>query len=220
MDLNALFKLSYGLYVVASNDKNQINGCIVNTVMQITAEPVKCLVVISKQSKTHDMIINSKSFSVSALALSCSTETIAHFGFKSGREVNKFEGINYKLDSFGNPYLEKEAVGMLSCEVFDIIDAETHTLFLANVVDAVTLSPEKPLTYDYYRDHRKGTTPKEAPSYNPQAHATDDGNSEPKYVCKLCHYVYEGEIPFEELPDTYICPVCKKPKSYFQKVES
>ena len=214
MDLNALFSVSYGLYVLGAANEGQVNGCIINTVMQITAEPVKCVVVVSKQSLTHDMIMKSKTFSVSVLAQSASMNTIALFGFNSGKKVNKFEKFPYTLDVNGNPVLGQETVAMLSCQVFETVDALTHTIFIADVLDAQSIGQEKPLTYDYYRTHKKGTTPKEAPSYNP-AHQQDE---EGKYRCSVCGYVYDGETPFEELPESYVCPVCKKPKSVFEKV--
>lgn len=216
MDLSALFKISYGLYVVGAKNDERLNGCIVNTVMQITAEPVKCVVVVSKQSLTHDYIMESKTFSVSVLAQSATMDTIALFGFNSGKSRHKFKSFPYTIDSNGNPILGKECVAALSCRVYDTVDAETHTLFMAEVQDCWKTGDEEPLTYDYYRNHKKGTTPKEAPSYNPSAYQ----NSGDKYRCKVCGYVYDGEVPFEELPDSYVCPICKKPKSFFEKMES
>jgi flavin reductase (DIM6/NTAB) family NADH-FMN oxidoreductase RutF/rubredoxin len=215
MDLKALFKISYGLYVVGAQQDGKLNGCIVNTVMQITAEPVKCVVVVSKESLTHDYIMASKTFSVSVLGQSAPMETIAHFGFNSGKKINKFRSFPHTLDKNGNPVLAKDTVVGLTCKVFETVDAGTHTLFMAEVEDCWEIGQDEPLTYDYYRNHKKGTTPKNAPSYNPSAYADQAG----KYRCKVCGYVYDGDTPFEELPDSYICPVCKKPKSFFERIE-
>lgn len=214
MDIKALYKISYGLYIVSVAYEGKLNGCVVNTVMQITSQPAKCVVAISKNNYTHDMVINAKSFSVSILSQSVSMNTIARFGFSTGKEVNKFDNFSYKKDINGNPVLTKELVASMACQVYDTVDAGTHTLFMANIMDSEVICEEEPLTYDYYRTYKKGITPKNAPTFNPDAKKENEG----KYRCSICGYVYDGEVPFEELPDDYVCPICKNPKSVFEKI--
>lgn len=210
MDDTAVFGLSYGLFYLGCEDKGKKNVCVVNTVAQVTQEPLKVSVTILKDNLTHDMILNANKFSVGIMGENASMETINHFGSKSGRDVDKLKGYDYKTDVLSNPLIDEECIASLCCRVCKIIDLDTHTLFIADIVDAKNLLNDEPMTYKGYRDIRAGIK-----KPNSSSEATEIKEA---WQCTICHYVYDGDIPFEELPDDYICPICKKPKSAFIKI--
>ena len=170
MDLNALFKLSYGLYMVGAKENEKLNGCIVNTVTQVSNDPVKITVTISKANYTHDMIRDSGYFTVSVFGQDATLESIGNFGFKSGRTHNKFSGIDYMQDEHGCPYIEKDMLSVLCAHVTGTLDVGTHTVFLADVEDAKLLSDAEPMTYAYYRKVKNGTVPRNAPTFKKPGH--------------------------------------------------
>lgn len=212
MDDTAVFKISYGVFYLGCEDHGDKNVCVVNTVVQVTQEPLKVAVTILKTSKTHDMIKNARKFSVGIMGENASMDTIHHFGMKSGHQVDKLKDFPYKTDLLGNPLIDEGCIATLCCKVCDEVDLGTHTMFIADLVDAKNLSNEQPLTYNQYRANRIS-------GKKPQSN-TNETAKEPKEVwqCSVCHYVYDGDIPFEDLPDDYVCPICKKPKSVFKKV--
>jgi ferric-chelate reductase [NAD(P)H] len=165
MNPKALHKISYGLYIVASRKEDSINGQICNTVFQVTSEPAKIVVSINKLNFTHEFIQESNVFTVSILSKDTPLNFIGHFGFKSGRNMDKFKGINYKLGKTGAPIVLDHAVAYLEAEVTKEIDAGTHTIFIGKVVDAEILTDEEPMTYAYYHIIKKWATPKTAPTY-------------------------------------------------------
>lgn len=207
MDQQAIFKLTYGLFVLGTAVEGQKNACIINTAQQVTAIPEKISITVAKNNLTHDMVKESKQFSVSILGENMDLDIINHFGMQSGRDVNKFETISYKEDSLGNPYIEEGVVAVLSGRVLQEVDLGTHTLFIADLVDSKLLSDEQPITYGGYREKRM----------NAGKSNQVETKSQDIYECTICHYEYEGEIPFEELPEDYVCPICKQPKSVFIK---
>ncbi|MCX7615240.1 MAG: flavin reductase [Clostridiales bacterium] len=209
MDKAALFKISYGLYLVGVATKNRKNGCIINTAIQVTSIPERVTVTLQKQNLTHDLIMEKGSMALSILSNDCPIDTITAFGMKSGRDVDKFSGVEHKTDSNGNPYIEAESTAVLTLNVFDQRDLGSHTMFFCDVADALLLNNKKPMTYDLYRDLKGGKKTSAVPDGNPP---------KTEWICSVCHYKYDGEIPFEDLPDDYVCPVCKKPKSVFVKV--
>lgn len=167
IDLDTLFKISYGMYIVSSKGEIGINGCIVNSIFQITPEPVTIAVSINKQSLTCLYIEEGKSFSVSVLSEEAPMQFIGRFGFCCGREADKFKGVNYKIGKTGNPIILDNTVAYIEAEVTDTVDIFTHTLFIARVVACETLDDSKsPMTYSYYRDIRGGKTPKQAATYH------------------------------------------------------
>ena len=202
MDMSAMFKISYGLFVLSAKNSSKQNGCIVNTVMQVTSTPNRIVVAVNKNNFTHDMIVASKEFNVSMLSTSVPFEVFKHFGFQSGKDVNKFENFNHKIAGNGIAYLDKNTTAYLSAKVVSITDLGTHSLFLADVTDAVKLSDEDSVTYDYYQ---KNIKPKPASKHKKTV-----------WRCKICGYEYEGE----ELPTDFICPLCKHPASDFEKIEA
>lgn len=202
VDTKALFKLSYGLFLLTSRLGEKHNGCIINTVTQITADPITLSVAVNKQNYTHDMIMKSGKLNISVLTESTSFDLFKHFGFQSGRDTDKFDGFTDVAESKnGLYYLTQNCCAVLSCKVVHTVDCQTHTLFIVSLDEAITLSDENPVTYDYYHKHIKQTAPKK-----------EEGKK--GYVCKICGYVYEGE----PLPEDFICPWCKHPASDFEKL--
>jgi flavin reductase (DIM6/NTAB) family NADH-FMN oxidoreductase RutF len=198
MDNNALFKLSYGLFVLTANQDGKDNGCIINTVMQITDTPKRIQIAVNKGNYTHDMIAATGEFNVSVLSQDAVFWVFQHYGFQSGRDVDKFANLPEARTPNGIRYVEGCTNAVISGKVFQSIDCGTHTLFLADVTDAKVLSDEPSMTYQYYFDHVK---PKPQPA------------EKAKWVCKICNYVYEGE----ELPPDFICPWCKHGAEDFEK---
>lgn len=212
MDETALFTLSYGVFILTTEVNGKKNGCVINTLSQVTQEPIMVSITVLKQNLTHDLVKESNKFAVSVLGKKSSLDIIKHFGYGSGRDIDKFENMEYVEDSLKNPVVKKEAIATMSCKVVKTIDFPTHTMFIAEVVEAEKLKNEEPMTYAYYRDLKSGKAI--------QNSDTDNSNEEvkPIYQCKVCHYIYEGDIPFEELPDDYVCPICHEPKSAFIRI--
>lgn len=165
MDLKALFKISYGVYIISSKKEGKINGQTANTLVQITSDPATVAISINKQNFTHEFIDESGVFSASILSTDAPLNLIGKFGFKSGRDTNKFEGVNYKIGKTGSPIVLDSAVAYLEAEVINKLDAGTHTIFLGKIIDAEILSDKEPMTYAYYHEIKRGTTPKTAPTY-------------------------------------------------------
>ena len=189
----AMFKLTYGLFVLSAKEGEKDNGCIVNTVQQVTDTPNRIAVTVNKSNYTHDMILKTGRFNVSILSEDASFEIFQHFGFQSGREVDKLEGYAHvQRAENGLYYLTQYSNAFISAKVIQATDYGTHTVFVADVVEARVLSHAPSLTYDYYFANIK---PK------PQPVAPDKKG----YVCKICGYVYEGDT----LPEDFICPLCK-----------
>ncbi|MEO0156628.1 MAG: flavin reductase family protein [candidate division WOR-3 bacterium] len=166
MNIKTLHKVSYGIYIVSSKKEDKINGQITNTVFQITAEPPQIGVSINKNNLTHEFIKESKVFSIAILTKTTPPKFIGQFGFRSGREIDKFKNVNHKIGKTGAPLILENTIGYIECEVVDSIDCGTHTLFIGKVVDAETIDENaEPLTYDYYHKELKLKVPKTATTY-------------------------------------------------------
>ena len=166
LDLESLFNLSYGMCIVSSKRDGEFNGCIVNTVFQVTPEPPMIAVSVNKQNLTHEYIARSKVFAVSVLAEGAPFEFIGRFGFRSGRDIDKFQEINYRTGVGGVAIVLDNTVGFIEAEVTDAIDVDTHTLFIGRVTACETIDNNKiPMTYRYYRDVKGGRTPRTAATY-------------------------------------------------------
>ncbi len=202
IEKEAMFKLTYGLFVITTTDGEKQNGCIVNTVSMLTDEPKRIVVYVNKANYTEELLRKTGVFNVSVLTESTPFDTFKQFGFQSGRTVDKFAGAAYPKAENGLYYLPKHTNAVLSAKVLDSFDYGTHTLFVAEVTEAKTLSDERSATYEYYQSNIK---PK------PQAQVQKDEKE--KWVCKVCGYVHEGE-----LPDDFICPWCKHPASDFERI--
>ncbi|MGN0655601.1 MAG: flavin reductase, partial [Ruminiclostridium sp.] len=197
----ALFKIPYGLYLLTAKDGKD-NGCIVNVVQLITDNPKRIAIAVNKQNLTHDMILKTGVFNVSILTESVPMDTIKHFGFQSGKDVDKFADINAPRTANGIVYLGENTNAVISAKVISAADNGTHTLFTAEVTAAEVLSDEPSVTYDYYQQHIK---PKPRP-----AETKKKG-----FVCTVCGYVYEGD----ELPADFVCPLCKHGAEEFEPLE-
>jgi flavin reductase (DIM6/NTAB) family NADH-FMN oxidoreductase RutF len=165
MDLNALHKIVYGMYVIGSHRGTKLNGQIANTVFQVTSEPPTVAVSINKTNLTNEFIRASRVFSASVLCQAAPLRFIGDFGFRSGRDVDKTKGVNYKIGKTGAPVFLDNATAYLEAEILQEVDAGTHTIFIGKVVAAEVLSDDPCLTYEYYHEQKRGTTPKTAPSY-------------------------------------------------------
>lgn len=204
-DLKALFNIGYGLYVVTSNDGKRDNGLIVNTVSQLTDTPNRVAVTINKANYSHHVIEQTKIMNVCCLSTEAPFSVFENFGFRSGRNVDKFEGFmndidNYRSDN-GLVFLPKYINSFMSLKVENYVDLGTHGMFICSVTEARVLSDKETMTYTYYQTNVK---PK------------PETAGKKGFVCKVCGYVYEGDV----LPDDYICPLCKHGVADFEPIEN
>jgi flavin reductase (DIM6/NTAB) family NADH-FMN oxidoreductase RutF/rubredoxin len=224
INFEALFKVSYGLYIVCSGDEHKGNGYISNTIFQVTSEPPKFACCCNKDNFTAGFISNYKAFSVSILEQNASSEIIGKFGYKSGKEVDKLSGMNIKYGITGVPIIQDESIATLEFKVVETIDEGTHWMFIGELVSAVMLDQSKdPLTYLYYRQVKKGMSPKNAPTYidKSKLEAVPDDTQAKKYKCPACGFIYDNAIEktnFIDLPDDWVCPVCGTDKSDFIEI--
>jgi ferric-chelate reductase [NAD(P)H] len=165
MNPKALYKISYGLYVVSAHRDGAINGQIANTVFQITSTPATLAVSINKDNYTHGFIEGGRSFMVNVLDEDTAMPFIGRFGFRSGRDIEKFDGIRYRVSSLGNPILEEHSIAFLEAKVDKIINMGSHTIFIGEAVDCDIIGDGEPMTYAYYHLVKKGKSPKAAPTY-------------------------------------------------------
>lgn len=228
MNLNALHKLGYGLYVVCSKKGDKFNGQIANTIFQVCSEPPVIAVAINRQNMTYEFIAQSKVFTGSILSQDTPLSYIGNFGFKSGREVDKFKEVQYKLGETQAPVVLDHTLAYLEAKVINQIEVGTHTIFLGEIVAADVIKEEEPMTYAYYHQVKRGTTPKSAPSYIEESRMVI--SSAVKYKCNVCGYIYDPEkgdpdggikpgTLFNEIPDSWVCPVCGASKDMFEKIE-
>ena len=203
MDSKALYSLSYGVFVLATRTKDKMNGCITNTCMQVASNPNKIAIAVINQNLTCEMIKESKVFTISILEQKTSFDTIKYYGMQSGRDVDKFFGDFINIGGVDVPYLSWSACSLLACHVREMHDLGSHTLFIAELDDAIKLSDNAPLTYAYYQSNIK---PK------PKAPTLDK-----KIIgwrCRICGFVYEGAT----LPEDYLCPLCGHDASDFEPI--
>ena len=166
MDIQAFFKMTYGLYIVSTRFEDQDCGCIVNTLVQVTAEPIKMAVAISKNNLTEQLIEKSGLFTAVALTQDADIRLIGNFGFKSGRDTDKFAAYPFARDENGIAYITQSVAARYSMKLTDKLDLGTHVMLVGEVLNAEVLGDSEPLTYAYYQLVKKGTTPKNAPSYH------------------------------------------------------
>jgi len=229
MNKKALHRISYGLYVVCSKKDKKYNGQIANSVFQVTAEPATIAVSINKKNLTHEYIDYSKVFSMSILCEKTPMKYIGNFGFKSGRDIDKFKSVKYKLGRTGAPIALDHAIAYIEAELIEKIGVGTHTIFIGKIIDADILTDDKCMTYAYYHMVKGGKSPKNAPTYiKDEIIEKKGGKNMDKYVCDVCGYVYDPEkgdpdngvepgTAFEDVPEDWGCPVCGAPKSEFSK---
>ncbi len=210
MNAKAFYALSYGVYIVSTWDAGSPTGCVANSAIQVTSSPATVLVSINKNNYTNKCIASCGHFALSVLHQGSDPALIGAFGFRSGKDVKKFEGVPYSVrDKL--PVID-DACAYICCRVIDRMETATHTVFLGEAIGADTLQNGAPMTYAYYHSVLKGKTAKNAPTYQAEAPA-----AEGKWVCSVCGHVYEGDVLFEQLPESWVCPVCGQPRRVFQK---
>lgn len=198
-DMNALFKIGYGLYVVTANDGKKDNGLIVNTVMQVTNSPNRIAVTVNKENYSHHVIKQTGKMNLNCLTIDTPFGVFEKFGFKSGRNTDKFANtVTYRSDN-GLVFLDKYINSFMSLSVEEYVDLDTHGMFICSVTEARVINGTETMTYEYYQ---KNVKPK------------PETEGKKGYVCKICGYVYEGET----LPDDFVCPLCKHGASDFEKL--
>jgi flavin reductase (DIM6/NTAB) family NADH-FMN oxidoreductase RutF/rubredoxin len=245
MKLKAFHKLSYGMYLVASEYQEKKAGYIANTTFQVTSDPAQLAISCHKKNQTTQVILNSGIFSVSVLKKEVNMKIIGDFGFMSSTDIDKFNGINTITAKTGAPIVLDSSVAWFDCRVVRSVDLGSHFLIIGEVLDADEISEEEPLTYQHYREKYKMFSPKNSPTYieksvldaETAAAIDQEKNPEPEhehlfdgesYVCMICGFTYHPEegdpamgIPsgtrFEDLPDDYKCPICNAGKEYFKK---
>ena len=200
MNTNALFKIGYGLYILTARDGEKDNGCIVNSIMQVTSEPLQVAVCINKNNYTCEMIQHTKKFNISVLSEGVGFDVFKNFGYQCGKNVDKFANF-YDVKRSPNDvlYITKDTNAYMSAFVQQEIDLGTHIMFIAQLVAAEVLSDKPTVTYDFYQ---KNIKPK------PQTTTTKG------WRCKICGYIYEGE----NLPNDFVCPICKHGAIDFEKI--
>lgn len=233
MNYDTFFKISYGLYIVTTQSGNKKGGYIANTLFQVTANPPQFAISCNKDNYTTELIQQSGVFGFSVLSEKASPSLIGNFGYKSGRDFDKFTGVNYFNGKTGVPIVTDSSVAWFECKVTQSYEVGTHVMFIGEVIDNGTIEDKvKSLTYNYYREVLKGYSPKNAPTYIEKANVEAlIKDSEPKldvWQCQLCHYEYEeakgdpisGIIPgtsFLDIPSDWVCPICGADKSMFEK---
>ena len=205
MDKKAMYKLTYGLFVLTANENGKDNGCIINTAIQAAGDPNQVSISVSKQNYTHDMIVRTGKFTVSSITEKADFSLFKRFGFQSGKDTDKFQGFDGWMRGInGVTYITESTNAYISVEVEKSVDLGSHTLFIGKVTDMEVLSDDKSVTYEFYQSNiqpkpeQVGTTPK----------------GETVWRCIICGYEYVGE----ELPEDFICPWCKHPASDFEKI--
>ena len=234
MDSKAFHKISYGLYFIGSAYEGKLNGQTANSVLQISSDPATVAISINKKNLTHEYIKNSKIFSVSILPKSVPLDVIGLFGFKSGRDTDKYQDVPFKKGNTGAPILLENIVGYIEAEVITSLEVETHTIFIGKVIDAQAISDEEPITYAYYQQVKKGSTPSNAPisvmntKQETKSEVAKD-NKMGKYKCTVCGYIYDpaqgdpdsGIAPgtaFKDIPEDWVCPVCGVSRDQFEAI--
>jgi flavin reductase (DIM6/NTAB) family NADH-FMN oxidoreductase RutF/rubredoxin len=224
INFEALFKISYGLYIVSSGDKAHGNGFISNTVFQVTAEPARFAACCNKNNFTAAFIIRSGAFSVSVLHRDASPDLFGRFGYKSGKDFDKLAGIQVKYGETGVPIVLNDTIAWLECKVVQTVDVGTHFLFIGELLHAEILDEAKePLTYLYYRQIRKGVAPKNAPTYLDKSKLgiKPPASAFKKFQCTACGYIYDEALEgkkFADLPAGWICPSCGSEKEDFMEI--
>lgn len=230
INIDALFKITYGLYIVSSAYEKRESGFISNTVMQITSSPIQMALCVSKDNYTAELIRKSKRVAMSALGVDATRELIGKFGYKSGRDINKFEDVQHVYTKDDIPVVTEHATAWFDGKVIAEHDFSTHYMFIVIVENTAIVNPDaEPMTYDYYRKVLKGKSPKSAPTYiNSPEKKEEKMENKAIWVCDVCGYEYNPAVgdpdsgiapgtAFEDIPDDWVCPICGVDKSNFSK---
>lgn len=234
INVESLFKISYGLYIVCAGDEKTANGYISNAVFQVTSEPPKFAVCCSKNNYSAEFIRKYGNFTISVLTQDASSELIATFGYKSGRDFDKFQSVKKIIGSTNTPIVLDDTIAWMECKLVQTFDVGTHFVFIGEVVQAEIVDDHtEPLTYAYYRKVKKGFAPKNAPTYIEKSKLTkkDTSQHSVRYQCPACGYIYDPAIgdpdsgikpgtAFADIPDTWACPLCGTAKADFIKMDT
>ncbi|MFR1338923.1 flavin reductase [Longicatena caecimuris] len=207
MNEKSLYKLSCGLYIISSSYEDKISGCVANTLQQVTSSPIQFSITLNKENYTEQLIEKSGKFNAVVVSQNIDMDVIRRFGFQSGKDIDKYEGITHREDRQQIPYVSEHTCAYYTCKVVSHLDVGSHVIFVGEVVDMEVLSEEEVMTYAYYHQVKNGTTPKKASSYQEQTEKHG-------WRCSICGYLYEGEV----LPQDYICPICGAPAAVFEKI--
>lgn len=213
---NVLRSVSYGVYIVSANN----SGCVINTLTQVNSKDPLVSISINKDNNTNKAIKECNKFAVSILSVDATMEMIADFGFKSSKDYNKFKNVKYELIDDINVVTDN-VVGYVICELKEIIDCDTHDLFIGVVKKQKQLNEIIPLTYEYYHKVKKGSTPPKAPSFIQSSEEIKDNESK-QYQCIICGHIYDDELEsvnFEDLPEDWVCPKCRVGKDKFKRIK-
>ena len=228
MDRAALGKIISGVYIASSTKDGKYNGQIINSLFRVTAKPLTVAISINKDNLTYDYIQASRVFSVSFLAVNTPMTFIGLFGFKSGRNVDKFAQTGYKIGSTGAPIVTDHCVALMEAKVLQQLDYGTHVIFVGELIDFDNLADGPALSYDYYTNVMKGKPSKNAPTFTPEEEAAPVASGGAKYTCNICGYTYDHAVgdpeqgikpgtSFDDLPTDWTCPICGADKSQFEK---
>lgn len=230
IDLSALFKVSYGMYVVSSGKGKMQNGFISNSVFQVTAEPPQFAACCNKDNYTANIIKETGAFSISVLKQDASTSTIGTFGYKSGRDTEKLKDANFIEGELGIPIVTEDTIAYMECKLVNTFDVGTHFIFIGEVIHSKLIDDSTPLTYAHYRETRKGVAPKNAPTYIDKSKLKkQETTKQNKFRCVICGHIYDPALgdpdsgiasgtKFEDLPDDWTCPVCGASKDDFETI--
>lgn len=211
MNNKILTDMSYGVYVIGCKDRDRNVGCIANSVMQITSDPVAIAISVNNDNYTNKCIRENNRFSISILNEESNPQIIGTFGFSSSDEVDKYKDFDYEI--IEQMPVIKDSNGYIVCEVKSILEAGTHTVFIGEAVVMDKFEDKKPMTYSFYHEVLKGKSPKKAPTYIEEIILDEIKTN--RWKCKVCGYIYEGE----ELPLDFRCPICKQKRDFFEKID-
>lgn len=210
MNNSIITKLSYGMYAIGVKSEEKLSACIVNTVFQISSKPTVIAVSVNHSCYTAQQIEKTGEFAVTVLNTDTPKSVFTALGFASGFDKDKLADVPHTVVD-GLPVITQGRCGYLICKVINKSTVSDHTVYFAEVIATSDEAEGESMTYDYYHKVIKGSAPPKAPTY---VEAVSD-SAQKQYVCQICGYVYDGEIPFEELPDDWKCPICNMPKSKF-----
>lgn len=208
MNTSILRDLSYGVYLIGSQKDGKAVGCIANSVMQITSNPIKIAISINLENYTNNAIEETNEFVCSILPENIDSNVIGTFGFRTSKDIDKYKEIKYTFED-GYPIVDG-AIGYIKCKVVDKLQVDTHTIFIGEVIASAKITNEEPMTYAYYHKVKKGKSPAKAPTYIEEI----EEKRKKKYICMVCGYVYEED----ELPENFTCPICGVDRKMFKEI--
>jgi flavin reductase (DIM6/NTAB) family NADH-FMN oxidoreductase RutF len=222
INFEALFKISYGMYIVCTGDKSRGNGFISNTVFQVTSEPQQFAACCNKNNFSCELIAQYGYFTATILHENANADIFGRFGYRSGKDFNKLEGVNLIYGQTGTPIVLNDAIAYLECKVVQQFDVGTHILFIGELLNAQVVDETiDPMTYSFYRKTRKGAAPKNAPTYIDKAKLEKKAEKSGQYKCTCCGHIYDENkenVKFADLPADWKCPVCGADKEDFIEI--